>query len=365
MVDGLTLHDRCAALQASVATLLDETPSDALCKLIDELSAIASDVASKEEALRLHEAALQEREARIDGKLELLAELKAENHRRQPDADDSIDRLPTPAKTITLNVGGTLFTTARETLLRMPGSYFDAMLSSDHWLPNEKGEYFLDLDASTFKRVIKYLRSGRLDVEGLTINQEADLREMLDYLQIQIESPAPAPSAPIMSLQWDPRRCSEQIQLADGNMLAKHPSRGWASVVASHPVTTFAVLVHLGVHAVEVGFLSHLDETSPVPDRNDATRGWFFSCRNATVYSHDEPRSNGLLDTKVPRLALLQVTWHRLQQRISFAVDGVLLPTSLHNVVSDVNLYPTVRLFSAGSNVRLIPVQEQGLVSTS
>ncbi|KDO21530.1 hypothetical protein SPRG_12493 [Saprolegnia parasitica CBS 223.65] len=362
MVDGLTLAARCAALQALVAAL-DETPSDALCKLVDELSAIASDVATKEEALRLHEAALQEREARIDAKLELLAELKAENHRRQPDADESIDHLLTPAKTITLNVGGTLFMTARETLLRMPGSYFDAMLSSDHWLPNEKGEYFLDLDASTFKRVIKYLRSGRLDVEGLTVNQEADLREMLDYLQIQIESPAP--SAPIMPLQWDPRRCSEQILLADGNMLAKHPSRGWASVVASHPVTTFAVLVHLGLHAVEAGFLPYLDETSPVPERNEATRGWFFSCRNATVYSHDEPRSNGLLDTKVPQLALLQVTWHRLQQRISFTVDGVLLPTSLHNVVSDVNLYPTVRLFSAGSNVRLIPVQEHGLVSTS
>ncbi|EQC27306.1 hypothetical protein SDRG_14927 [Saprolegnia diclina VS20] len=229
------------------------------------------------------------------------------------------------------------------------------MLSSDHWLPNEKGEYFLDLDASTFKRVIKYLRSGTLDVDGLTANQEADVREMLDYLQIQIESPAPEPSAPTAPLQWDPRRCSDTIQLADGNTLAKHPSRGWASVVASQPVSTFAVLVHLGLHAVEVGFL---DETVPMPDRNDATRGWFFSCRNARVYSHDEPRSDSLLDTKAPRLAFLQVTWHRLQRRITFAVDGVLLPMGLHNVVSDVDLYPTVRLFSAGSNVRLLLVQE-------
>ncbi|EQC37393.1 hypothetical protein SDRG_04997 [Saprolegnia diclina VS20] len=185
---------------------------------------------------------------------------------------------------------------------------------------------------------MKLLRTGTLDVEGLTINQEADLREMLDYLQIQIESPAPEPSAPIAPLQWDPRRCSEKIQLADDNTLAVHQGLGWFNVVASRPATTFAVRLKLGSHG-EVGFLPLVDETSPVPTRNRASRGWFFSCKSATVSSHDEVMSGGLLDTTVPRVIFLQVTWHRLQQRISFAVDGVLLPKGLHDVPSDINMY--------------------------
>ncbi|EQC37380.1 hypothetical protein SDRG_04984 [Saprolegnia diclina VS20] len=339
MVDGLNLRDRCAALQASVAAL-DEAQSDALRKLVDELSAIASDVATKEEALRLHEAALREREVRIDAKLELLAQQTATAPPQVHNNDVVREEGPAQAKLVTLNVGGTLFTTARDTLLRMRGSYFDAMLSSDRWCPNAKGEYFLDLDPTLFPRVMKLLRTGTLDVEGLTINQEADVREMLDYLQIQIESPAPVPSAPMAPLQWDPRRCSTKIQLADDNTLAAHGSYGYASVVASQPASTFAVLIMLGSHA-EVGFLPLDDETSPVPDRKSTTRGWFFSCSDGRVFSHDEAASISLVDATVKRLALLQVAWHRLQQRISFAVDGVLLPMSLHNVVSDVD-FPTL-----------------------
>ncbi|EQC37394.1 hypothetical protein SDRG_04998 [Saprolegnia diclina VS20] len=195
---------------------------------------------------------------------------------------------------------------------------------------------------------MKLLRTGTLDVEGLTINQEADVREMLDYLQIQIESPAPVPSAPMAPLQWDPRRCSTKIQLADDNTLAAHgPMVGTSSSRRN-----------------QLGFLPLDDETPPVPDRKSTTRGWFFSCADGRVFSHDEAASISLVDTTVKRLALLQVTWHRLQQRISFAVDGVLLPMSLHNVVSDVDLYPIVRLFSSGANVRLLPVQEHSLVAT-
>ncbi|EQC37395.1 hypothetical protein SDRG_04999, partial [Saprolegnia diclina VS20] len=357
MVDSPTLHDRCAALQASVAAL-DETTSDALCKLVDELSAIASDVATKEEALRLHEAALREREARLDAKLELLAELKADNHRHETDADTAVDQLPTHAKTITLNVGGTLFTTARETLLRIPGSYFDAMLSCDHWLPNEKGEYFLDLDASTFARVIKYLRTGTLNLSGLSNTDEDELREMLDYLQI--EWPLPAPSAPPVPvetprLQWDPLHCTETITLENDFMVANTKAvRANGMVLASMPATTFGVLVRLGSN-VEVGFLP-LHKFACVQDPRKTPPGWFFRCTNGTVRSHTEPREIPVIAAKLMNLIFLQVTWHKDQERISFAVDGVPLAAGLHNVPKDVALYPCLRFDSSWATVKLLPV---------
>jgi hypothetical protein len=43
------------------------------------------------------------------------------------------------AELITLDVGGSLFTTSKENLLRQEGTYFQAMLGSDHWKPNSKG----------------------------------------------------------------------------------------------------------------------------------------------------------------------------------------------------------------------------------
>ncbi|KAF0688990.1 hypothetical protein As57867_019437, partial [Aphanomyces stellatus] len=51
------------------------------------------------------------------------------------------------SKTVTLNVGGSLFTTSKETLLRVEGSYFHAMLGSGHWQPDSGNDYFLDLHA--------------------------------------------------------------------------------------------------------------------------------------------------------------------------------------------------------------------------
>ncbi|KDO16616.1 hypothetical protein SPRG_17831 [Saprolegnia parasitica CBS 223.65] len=238
----------------------------------------------------------------------------------------------------------------------MPGSYFDAMLSSDHWLPNEKGEYFLDLDASTFKRVIKYLRSGRLDVSGLSSTDEDELREMLDYLQI--EWPLPAPSAPLMEttqLQWDPLHCSEAITLGEDGTQARSQKHGWNHVLTSTPATTFGVRVTLRSE-VCVGFIV-LEDFVQEPDirLSNNRRGWFFDCAAGALSSHYQPSTTNVVDMK-PRPIFLQATLHQQQQRVSFAIDGIPLPTSLHHVPTDAVLYPVVRIVAANAVVKLLPV---------
>ncbi|KDO21525.1 hypothetical protein SPRG_12489 [Saprolegnia parasitica CBS 223.65] len=323
MVDSLTLAARCAALQASVA-VLDETPSDALCKLIDELSAIASDVATKEEALRVHEAALQEREARIDTKLELLAELKAENHRRQPDADDSIDHLPTPAKTITLNVGGTLFTTARETLLRIPG------------------EYFLDLDPSTFPRIMKLLRTGFLPMDGLSEADEAELREMLDYLQI--ECPQPTPSAP---------------PLRERDTIVRQTTTGWSNVLATTRERSFAVRVRLGAK-IEVGFTTLKSFSPQIHRYTSAARGYFFNCETYDVYSQLTKRVPSGLDPSTPAGSVVLLVRHdRDRSCIQFRINGTALAMMLRVEAGDDGaLFPIARISSTGAEVELLPFED-------
>jgi hypothetical protein len=41
------------------------------------------------------------------------------------------------------------------------------MLSSGEWFPDEKGEYFIDRSNEGFERILEYLSTGELLLEGL------------------------------------------------------------------------------------------------------------------------------------------------------------------------------------------------------
>ncbi|RHY22715.1 hypothetical protein DYB32_009417, partial [Aphanomyces invadans] len=68
---------------------------------------------------------------------------------------------------IALDVGGMVYKTSKATLLAVEGSYFHALLASEHWTPDNGGSYYLDLHGPTFARVLDYLRTGTLSVDGL------------------------------------------------------------------------------------------------------------------------------------------------------------------------------------------------------
>ncbi|EQC37379.1 hypothetical protein SDRG_04983 [Saprolegnia diclina VS20] len=136
MVDGVSVGARWAALHASMEALLDgnDTLPPALRCFVNEMDTLVTDVVTTAEAQRQRDDELRQRETHIETQLSLLAHLTGKRC-----ACSDVPDEPTASTTIvTLNVGGTLFMTARETLLRIPGSYFDAMLSSDHWRPNAK-----------------------------------------------------------------------------------------------------------------------------------------------------------------------------------------------------------------------------------
>lgn len=72
----------------------------------------------------------------INHKLQLLEE--QENKMKQLE-EKMAQNAASLQKVVKLNVQGTIFMTAKDNLLRMPNTYFDALLSSGLWSPTEDG----------------------------------------------------------------------------------------------------------------------------------------------------------------------------------------------------------------------------------
>uniref|UniRef100_A0A8C7Q7H0 BTB/POZ domain-containing protein KCTD3 n=1 Tax=Oncorhynchus mykiss TaxID=8022 RepID=A0A8C7Q7H0_ONCMY len=72
---------------------------------------------------------------------------------------------------IQLNVGGTRFSTSRQTLMWIPDSFFSSLLSGRiSSLLDETGAIFIDRDPTAFAPILNFLRTKELDLRGVNIN---------------------------------------------------------------------------------------------------------------------------------------------------------------------------------------------------
>merc|ERR1712117_39880 len=94
---------------------------------------------------------------------------------------------------ITLNVGGTLFTTTITTLTKYPNSLLAAMFEPDSERPparkDKEGNFFIDGEPKPFEMILRFLRRGKLteDIDGCTLEQlelEADYYGLEELLKI-------------------------------------------------------------------------------------------------------------------------------------------------------------------------------------
>ena len=82
---------------------------------------------------------------------------------------------------VTLNVGGSRYTTTLSTLTKYPDSMLGAMFSGRHALvQQEDGSYFIDRDGETFSHVLSYLRDSNI-VLALVPTLPRELRMRLEY----------------------------------------------------------------------------------------------------------------------------------------------------------------------------------------
>ncbi|XP_070766430.1 BTB/POZ domain-containing protein KCTD3 [Enoplosus armatus] len=72
---------------------------------------------------------------------------------------------------IQLNVGGTRFSTSRQTLMWIPDSFFSSLLSGRiSTLRDETGAIFIDRDPTAFAPILNFLRTKELDLRGVNIS---------------------------------------------------------------------------------------------------------------------------------------------------------------------------------------------------
>ncbi|XP_051579346.1 BTB/POZ domain-containing protein KCTD3-like isoform X1 [Myxocyprinus asiaticus] len=72
---------------------------------------------------------------------------------------------------IQLNVGGTRFSTSRQTLTWIPDSFFSSLLSGRiSTLRDETGAIFIDRDPTTFAPILNFLRTKELDLRGVNVS---------------------------------------------------------------------------------------------------------------------------------------------------------------------------------------------------
>ncbi|XP_053314663.1 BTB/POZ domain-containing protein KCTD3 [Spea bombifrons] len=78
---------------------------------------------------------------------------------------------PGSGEIIQLNVGGTRFSTSRQTLMWIPDSFFSSLLSGRiSTLRDETGAIFIDRDPTAFAPILNFLRTKELDLRGVSLN---------------------------------------------------------------------------------------------------------------------------------------------------------------------------------------------------
>eukprot|EP01006_Ploeotia_vitrea_P048449 TRINITY_DN67235_c0_g1_i1.p1 TRINITY_DN67235_c0_g1~~TRINITY_DN67235_c0_g1_i1.p1 ORF type:complete len:340 (+),score=15.32 TRINITY_DN67235_c0_g1_i1:52-1071(+) len=118
---------------------------------------------------------------------------------------------------VKLNVGGRLFITTTETLLKEKDTFFCSMLQSGQWNPDiNTDEFFLDRSPDTFALILDYLRTG----EDCTDSLETHARRMLqceaDFFQIRsLMGRNPT------GLRWENEGCDNTIQIRDDGRTAE------------------------------------------------------------------------------------------------------------------------------------------------
>ncbi|RLO05325.1 hypothetical protein DYB28_010654 [Aphanomyces astaci] len=243
----------------------------------------------------------------------------------------NVDRHP---NLVTLNVGGTTFQTSKDTLLRGEGTYFHALLGSGRWKPDGDA-YFLDLDPLLFRRVLIFLRTGKLmSLDGLTSVESDEFSAILEYLKLD-----EGVSAQMIPVRWNRTVHGPKMKLSQDLRTIQMGSSGaqWQCTVAMEPLMgTFQVRIDTAIGEWRIGLGPRdIDVTSG----SSMSRCYLYKSTGAINRKNDQVLA-------VPSLQAGDVVMiRRALRHVEFAVnDGG--PSVVNLVDPSEELFPVVFMYN-------------------
>jgi BTB/POZ domain len=116
-----------------------------------------------------------------------------------------------------LNLRGKLFDTSKEVLVKAGCTYFSLLISSPFFELDCEGAYFIDRTSIGFDRILEYMNTGSLSVEGLNKYDVDCMYDNLDYFKIpHIAQIDYSRGSSVEGLRMD-----VLLQLRDGRLLGR------------------------------------------------------------------------------------------------------------------------------------------------
>jgi hypothetical protein len=262
------------------------------------------------------------------------------------------DNCAKAADTITLNLRGRVFKTYKDTLLKKEGTFFYNMLSSGEWLPDDKGEYFIDRGSEGFDRILDYLSSGEILYEGLNKYEEKVLKANLDYFQI-----APALPPLLWSLESVTNPLINGFTLSNGSKSVRVSGRINESIRTNISADRFRV--HVSNSAGIIGFSSIVpyDYTDPATGTlyTDVQLLGFQTCngRLYVITSNNTGRHVSKSFVRAKPNSIITAIYDRVKHEIHFEVDDQDIGVCFGNITVN-EMFPAAAAFISGLKVTLL-----------
>lgn len=250
---------------------------------------------------------------------------------------------------VNLNVGGRVFTTCRNTLLRWDATYFHALLGTPgNWQPcSDDGAFFIDRDPGPFEHIMSSMRSGEaLDLDSFPEREASTLQVELDYYLLpRAEPPPPEPD----HLRWDAGHCSSSLTVSDDGRVVTKSDGGdnWDAVLAVAPASNFKVRIRSLINGdIMVGYAK---AGSFVVDQPNFTEsGWFLYCHDGHLYSGFGDSSRNYCGA-LSQGDVLEVQLDTPLSQISFSINGVHQGVAFASVRSgNEPLFPCIEMYDLG-----------------
>eukprot|EP01118_Nematostelium_gracile_P002210 TRINITY_DN12440_c0_g1_i1.p1 TRINITY_DN12440_c0_g1~~TRINITY_DN12440_c0_g1_i1.p1 ORF type:complete len:314 (+),score=78.82 TRINITY_DN12440_c0_g1_i1:32-973(+) len=286
----------------------------------------------------------------VNLKIQLINEKDQRHEEMQKKVEENLAKVD---EQIDLNVGGKRVSTSKSTLSSIQGTFFHAMLSSDKWKTNHEGEYFIDRNPTHFNRIVAYLRSGEMNVDGLTKSELDELSKELEYYQIPMPSQPDQSSTTSSQWQWDSSNTGSGIILSHEHKRASRTnSNGHSAVIGDASVTTFQLrFINRGTNGWAMVGLA--PQTLKINSYDYNNCGWYLFLRDGTLYS--QSGDNGRQYTSaIKNNSIIQVNHNKEKGTISFSIDEQDQGIAYHNIPSDMVLYPCVGLYQANSSIEIV-----------